>query len=561
MWIESLHIDAFGGLRGFSLQLGPGLTAIVGPNESGKSTVMAFIRAMLYGLNGRSASLQLNDRKRCAPWDGAPMAGSLRLSDGKTVYEIRRSFGATKRGDSCRVVEVDTGEVVPIPAGEEPGGVLLGVDEATFCDTLFLSWQGSRLTGDGAALGEKIRNLAGTGREDVDLAQLLERLREARSAILPRAKDRGALAEVRKALDAARGEKLAAAQRAGRIEQLKRLVEELSAQEKRSGGLAAQRAQAQQSAAQALLAGQQRERELAARMEALEAERARGAGRRRWGGLCFALAACLALAGGAAGALVHPLWLLALLPAAGLAAAGVLLRRGAKGGELAGLETELERVRAGNAQLKCEAEQAAQALADAQSPEARDRLVEARVELAGLEREQRDGAELEKRIAALEAEEARLERTAAALEMAQEELRAAAKERQSDFVPELARGMEEILGRVTQGRYAQAAVSRSLELSLQTEQGVQPWEYFSTGTVELMYLALRLSLARLLRRRCGALPVLLDDPFLCLDDGRAARCLEAVRGFAQGGQQALLFTCREACTRGADRVVRMDALR
>ena len=198
MWIEALHIDAFGGLRGFSMQLGPGLTAIVGPNESGKSTVMAFIRAMLYGLNGRSASLQLNDRKRCAPWDGAPMAGSLRLSDGKTVYEIRRSFGATKKGDSCRVVEADTGEVVPIPTGEEPGSVLLGVDEATFCDTLFLSWQGSRLTGDGAALGERIRNLAGTGREDVDLSQLLERLREARSAILPRTKDRGALAESEK---------------------------------------------------------------------------------------------------------------------------------------------------------------------------------------------------------------------------------------------------------------------------------------------------------------------------------------------------------------------------
>ena len=67
MWIEALHIDAFGGLRGFSMQLGPGLTAIVGPNESGKSTVMAFIRAMLYGLNGRSVSLQLNDRRRCAP--------------------------------------------------------------------------------------------------------------------------------------------------------------------------------------------------------------------------------------------------------------------------------------------------------------------------------------------------------------------------------------------------------------------------------------------------------------------------------------------------------------
>lgn len=547
MWIEALHIDAFGGLRGFSMQLGPGLTAIVGPNESGKSTVMAFIRAMLYGLNGRSASLQLNDRRRCAPWDGAPVAGSLRLSDGRTVYEIRRSFGLTKKGDSCRVVEADTGEVVPIPTGEEPGSVLLGVDEATFCDTLFLSWQGSRLTGDGAALGERIRNLAGTGREDVDLSQLLERLREARSAILPRTKDRGALAETRKALDAARGEKLAAAQRAGRIAQLKELVEKLSAQEKHSGRLAAQR-----SAAEALLDGQRRERELAARMEALEARRS------RWDGLCFALSVCMALAGGLAGALVHPLWLLALLPAAGLAAAGVLRRRGAKRGELAGLAEELERVRDGNARLSREA---AQALEDAQSAEASERLVEARVELASLERGQREGAELDERITALEAEEARLERTAAALEMAQEELRAAARERQGDFVPELARGMEAILGSVTQGRYAQAAVSRSLELSLQTEQGVQPWEYFSTGTVELMYLALRLSLARLLRRRCGALPVLLDDPFLCLDDGRAARCQEAVRGFAQGGQQALLFTCREACARGADRVVRLDALR
>ena len=150
---------------------------------------------------------------------------------------------------------------------------------------------------------------------------------------------------------------------------------------------------------------------------------------------------------------------------------------------------------------------------------------------------------------------------AAALDIAQEELRAAARERQSDFVPELARGMEEMLERATQGRYAQAAVSRSLELSLQTEQGVQPWGYFSTGMVELMYLALRLSLAQLLRRRCGALPVLLDDPFLCLDDARRARCMEVVRDFARNGQQALLFTCREDGMRSADRVVRMTAIR
>ena len=53
MRIESLHIDRFGKLRDFDLTLEEGLTLIYGRNESGKSTVMAFLRAMLYGLNGK----------------------------------------------------------------------------------------------------------------------------------------------------------------------------------------------------------------------------------------------------------------------------------------------------------------------------------------------------------------------------------------------------------------------------------------------------------------------------------------------------------------------------
>ena len=535
MWIESLHIDAFGGLRGFSMEFTPGLTVICGANESGKSTVMAFIRAMLYGMNGRSASLQLNDRKRCAPWDGTAMSGSLRLRDGGTVYEIRRSFGQTRKGDTCRVVEAETGEIVPIPAGEEPGDVLLGVDEATFADTLFLSWQGSRLTGDGEALGEKIRNLAGTGREDVDLVKLLDRLRDARSAIQPRTKDRGALADTRKALDAARTEKLKAAQREKRIAQLKQQVHELTAQQKRSGELDAL---------------QLREEDLTGLIRDLEERRKQLRWRRPCGVACIAAGVLLAMAGGAAGALMQRLWLLTLIPAVVLAVVGAQLCRDRIGGELFELMAERESLRAQKARLSGQ---------EAQGRE--ERLVELRVELAALEREQQDGAALDGRITALEAKEVRLERTVAALDMAQEELRAAAKERQSDFVPELTRGMEEILSRVTQGRYAQAAVSRSLELSLQTEQGVQPWGYFSTGTVELMYLALRLSLAGLLQRRCGALPVLLDDPFLCLDDARAARCMQVVDGFAQDGQQALLFTCRQSMAQGCARVIHMDANR
>ena len=117
MIIRKMQAD-FGCLEGKSLELEPGLNIIRQPNESGKSTVMAFLRAMLYGLNGKSASIEQNDRRRYMPWGEISMGGSLRLTDGKQHFEIIRVFGQTKKSDTCRVTELDSGEVLPLPAGE-----------------------------------------------------------------------------------------------------------------------------------------------------------------------------------------------------------------------------------------------------------------------------------------------------------------------------------------------------------------------------------------------------------------------------------------------------------
>ena len=38
MWIERVTARAFGALRDQSLELGPGLNVIFGPNEAGKTT-------------------------------------------------------------------------------------------------------------------------------------------------------------------------------------------------------------------------------------------------------------------------------------------------------------------------------------------------------------------------------------------------------------------------------------------------------------------------------------------------------------------------------------------
>ena len=84
---------SFGKLENESLSLHPGLNVIYAPNESGKSTWCAFIRAMLYGVDTaeRARAGYLPDKLRYAPWSGAPMEGSMELTAGGCDITITRS--------------------------------------------------------------------------------------------------------------------------------------------------------------------------------------------------------------------------------------------------------------------------------------------------------------------------------------------------------------------------------------------------------------------------------------------------------------------------------------
>lgn len=57
---------SFGKLNGESLEFTDGLNVICAPNESGKSTWCAFIRAMLYGIDSAERQRQDTCRTSCA---------------------------------------------------------------------------------------------------------------------------------------------------------------------------------------------------------------------------------------------------------------------------------------------------------------------------------------------------------------------------------------------------------------------------------------------------------------------------------------------------------------
>ncbi len=93
MKIDNIHIDGFGVWADKTWgPLDPGLNIFHGPNETGKSTLMAFIRAMLFGFEKRGSA------RRYEPVNGGPHGGRLDLIVGDTRLRVERKQGRHARG-------------------------------------------------------------------------------------------------------------------------------------------------------------------------------------------------------------------------------------------------------------------------------------------------------------------------------------------------------------------------------------------------------------------------------------------------------------------------------
>ena len=120
----------------------------------------------------------------------------------------------------------------------------------------------------------------------------------------------------------------------------------------------------------------------------------------------------------------------------------------------------------------------------------------------------------------------------------------------------LERKMVADIERVTDGRYRRVAVDdKTLDIRLHApERG--DWvdvASLSQGTLDLVYLVARIGLVRLVTgdRRP---PLILDDPFVTLDDARATRALELLRDVA-ADFQVIYLTTSDRYDASADAVV------
>ena len=94
MRILDLHIDGFGKFHDLSVSFDKDLNVVYGKNEAGKSTLHTFIRCMLFGLErGRGRAARADLYSKYEPWQNkAVYGGRMRVEKDGVIYRLERNF-------------------------------------------------------------------------------------------------------------------------------------------------------------------------------------------------------------------------------------------------------------------------------------------------------------------------------------------------------------------------------------------------------------------------------------------------------------------------------------
>lgn len=485
-----LQIKSFGRLINKTIRFRPGINLFYGENETGKTTLCAALRAMLYGLErGRGRAARTDEYTMRRPWEEpGQFGGILRFESGGKIFRLERSFLAGEKAVSL-ICETDGEELDP-----EQGDLqmLMGeLSEAAYRNTYQITQGGSATdSGLAAELQRFMSNLQSAGEAEMDVAGALASLEAARRQAEAKQKERLKQAEAkRRSIEE-------------RIAYLQKEAERLDAEERERAEHIRQL---------------QKERR---RLPEEEETAAPGQGRRALLILLlvFALCGCI---------LMPQLWVKGLLAVVCLILAGLLFfswrqaeREAYTGEESTQREAEERRLAGETEKEKGHLEYI------------RKERQERRTMIENLQEELKEVAE---EICAEESPDQEVQ----ALHLAIQELRTASEELSRIWSRRLNSRVSQILSEITEGRYTSVYLDGQLNIRIHTPGKILDITSVSRGTMEQIYFALRMAAGELLSQG-EPIPVILDEAFAMYDDNRLQQTL---RWLKESRKQVLLFTC------------------
>lgn len=611
----NLHIDGFGKFHNCNVQFEDGINIIYGKNEAGKSTLHTFIRCMLFGLErGRGRAARNDLYSKYEPWQNkGAYGGFIRLEKDGMVYRLERNFHKDQK--SFTIVNETAGRQIE-PTKGFMDSLLCGLTETAYNNTISIGQLKSATEGGMVTeLRNYIANMNTTGNMALNItratAHLKARRREFELQLTPDAGKNyttllGEIRNIEKEISAPEYENQLLAYQTMRT-QVKDLIAEKQEEKEALLQKIAKGRQALDSAQFTDEASIVQYRD-EARSSYAEYKTVKAAGERTLpailAGVFFLLAvlsglgisapgkaaALLSDMFGGAAVLDHSLCLTvcAVMALIFLASGiGLLLKQKSLKKEasmvskilqemfsrhlgdgsiseeaMAALEARLEEyIRLSQVLVRSQAsveEQSAE-LTSLKERETSCEDIISKQQKNQWELEKKldhlthckDQAEALKRI--LENNE-RIRQEITAIDLALETMTELSSSIRDSFGLHLNKTASDLVDGITGGIYNSMSVDENLNLFLNTSTKLVPADQVSGGTMDQIYLALRLAAAQLIQNDQGVMPLVFDDSFVLYDDERLRSALTWLSE-AFGKQQIIIFTChrREAAMLAANK--------
>ena len=596
MRLLELHIDGFGKFHDRTISFNDGINIIYGKNEAGKSTLHTFIRGMLFGIErGRGRAAKNDLYTKYEPWENSgTYEGWLRLEKDGTIYRIERRF--RKENKSLKIINETKGlEEEATPAFVS--SLLDGLTETMYNNTISIG-QLKSATEDGMVteLKNYIANMNTTGNISLNITKatafLRNQKRSLEAGLIPEASREftSLLAEIRSVEAEIAGpeyeNQLAAYQ--NMRTQVKGLIDNTQAQKK---DLDEKLANGKKVLSDNGFTDRTSVDAVSSDAERLYSEynTLNGECNKKFRKVLSGLTAVLGIAGLGAAAALGYFNLTAYLPVCGAAAAaaviffiislvirqkdkeyhrmfdntsselGALLARHL--GDSAVSEDAMNAFRARMGEFSKLCDMVAQS--ETEIRKFLEDLSNLQTKQAGcsemIEKQQRTQWELEKKLEHLSncknkakalkrtlAENDRIHDEIVAIDLAQETMADLSSSIRDSFGLYLNKEASQYITGITGGIYDSMSIDENLNVFLNTKTKLVPLENVSSGTMDQVYLALRLAAAKLLQGSGSGFPLIFDDSFTQYDDERLKTALEWLAS-AYGGQ-IIIFTChrREA---------------
>lgn len=177
MYLNKLLLKDFGKFNNKSIDLKPGLNLIYGENEAGKTTIKEFIIGMLYGIDkSRGLGARLDNYELRKPLDGRGFSGKAYINYKGKNHLVERSF--LRHNRKLSAMDVQAGRELKLKNKNSLHGTMFDLDKNTYVNTLCIGEHGAAPGKELAnQMNNYLANLSTTGSADIDKTAAIERLK------------------------------------------------------------------------------------------------------------------------------------------------------------------------------------------------------------------------------------------------------------------------------------------------------------------------------------------------------------------------------------------------